>query len=409
MQNVNVCAIVYENNALEAPQVEDNVLEVRMLGGFSLKRGDITLEVSGRSRKLYLLLACLIRERERAIPYEELSRLLWPGADLDAGTLNALKALLHRARRLLDGLGGEAGTYLLNRDGLCRWDPDVPVALDAEEFSALCREGTENEPIQPERLVRALELYQGDLLPAADCPWAAEQAEALHRLWRRTALAALPLLEEQGRWEQAAGLAEQALRLEPEEESFCRVRMEALLRLGQKREAAKTYQTFQETLLAKKGVLPSDELRELCRAARLDPDPRAITPADLPQRLREPPSDGALLCEFDFFRMLCFSLVRLAQRQEQSLHTALITLAGAEDIPRYSLDRAMDNLQAVILTNLRRGDAVARCSASQFVLLLPQAGLEDAQRVCRRVGRAFTRQFPHAPVRLDFTVLPLNN
>ena len=67
----------------------------------------------------------------------------------------------------------------------------------------------------------------------------------------------------------------------------------------------------------------------------------------------------------------------------------------------------MDNLQEVILNELRRGDAAARCSAAQFVLLLPQAGYEDAQKACRRVCRAFTRQFPHSPARLSFAVLPL--
>lgn len=389
--------------------MEDNVLEVRMLGGFSLHRGKSGLEVSGRSRKLYLLLAYLIRERARSIPYEELNELLWPGTGLDAGTLNALKALLHRARRFLDGLGGDAGNYLLNRNGFCQWDPDVPLTLDAEEFSALCREEGEDKTQRLARRSRALSLYRGDLLPAADCPWAAEQAEELHQLWRRAAVETLPLLEEEGRWEQAAALAGEALSLEPGEEFFCRGQMTALLRLGKKREAAETYQSFQDVLLAQKGVLPSDELRELYRAAQNDPDPRAITPADLPRRLREPPADGALLCGFEFFRVLCFSLVRLAQRGKQPLHTALLTLEAEQDISRHSLDRAMDNLQGIILDNLRRGDAVARCSASQFVLLLPQTGLENAQRVCRRVCRAYTRQFPHAPVKLEFAVLPLTS
>lgn len=388
--------------------VEDNVLEVKMLGGFTLRRGEISLEVSGRSRKLYLLLACLIRERARGIPYEELGGLLWPGAGLDAGALNALKALLHRARRFLDALG--AGACLLNRDGCCRWDPAVPLTLDAEEFCRLCQAGGEDEAHRTALWTQALGLYQGDLLPAAgDCPWAAEQAKALHALWLDTALRTLPLLAQEGQWDRAAALSGDALRLEPCHEGLCRRHMEALLHLERRKEAVRAYQSLQEELLAQKGVLPSDDLRELCRAARNDPDPRTITPTDLPQRLREPPSGGALLCDFDFFRTLCFSLVRMAQRSGQALHAALLTLAGEEDapLPRHSRDRAMDNLQEVILNELRRGDAAARCSAAQFVLLLPQAGYEDAQKACRRVCRAFTRQFPHSPARLSFAVLPL--
>lgn len=390
--------------------MKDNVLEVRMLGGFTLSRGETTLEVSGRSRKLYLLLAYLIRGRTRDIPYEELGELLWPGAGLDAGARGALKTLLHRARTALNGLGDELGKCLLNRDGFCRWDPAVPLTLDAEEFSRLCQAGEEDGSSRLALWTQALALYRGDLLPAAgDCPWAAEQAQALHTLWLDVALRTLPLLAQDGQWDRAAALAGDALRLEPCHEALCRWRMEALLRLERRKEAVQAYLSFQERLLAQSGVLPSDELRELCHIARNDPDPRAFTPADLPLRLREPPSDGALLCEFDFFRVLCFSLVRLAQRSGQALHTALLTLAGAENapLPRHSRDRAMDHLQEVILSELRRGDTAARCSAAQFVLLLPQAGYEDAQKVCQRVCRAFTRQFPHSPARLSFAVLPL--
>lgn len=386
--------------------MKDKVLEVRMLGSFTLVRGKDAVEVSGRSRKLYLLLAYLIRERGRSVPHEELAGLLWPGEELDTGVRGALKALLHRARRLLEPL--DAGACLFSRDGCCLWDPAVPLTLDAEEFSRLCQERSTQGRLA--RWTQALALYRGDFLPGAgDCPWAAEQAQALHALWLDVVLRTLPLLAGAGQWDPAASLAGEALRLEPCHEALCRWHMEALIRLERRKEAVQAYQTFQERLLAQTGVLPSDGLRELCRAARNDPDPRTITPADLPQRLREPPADGALLCEFDFFRVLCFSLVRLAQRSGQALHTALFTLSGAEEAPlaRYSRDLAMDHLQQVILRELRRGDAVARCSAEQFVLLLPQAEYEDAQKVCRRVCRAFTRQFPHSPARLSFAVLPL--
>lgn len=387
--------------------MERDVLEVRMLGGFFLRRGETALELGGRSRKLYLLLARLIRERSRDVPYGELAGMLWPGEEPDEATWRSLKAILHRARCFLDGFGEGAGKWLLNRNGLCRFDPAVPVCLDAEEFSALCREGEENARL--ERWVRALELYRGDFLPAAgNCPWALEQTRTLHRLWRRVLLDTLPMLAGEGRWEQAAALAGNALALEPGEEVLCRGRMEALLALGRKREAARTYEGFQKELLDQRGVLPSNALRALYSSARDDPDSQVILPADLPQLLREPSAPGALLCGFDFFRVLCFSLVRSAQRARQPLHAALFTLSGEKDgLPRYSLDRAMDHLQGILLDSLRRGDAAARCSASQFAVLLPQAGYEDAKWVCRRIGRAFARQFPHAPVRLEFAVLPL--
>ena len=45
-----------------------------MLGGFSIRRKEKTLRISDRSRKLCLLLAFLIWERKRPVPWEELDR-----------------------------------------------------------------------------------------------------------------------------------------------------------------------------------------------------------------------------------------------------------------------------------------------------------------------------------------------
>ena len=51
-------------------------LRVQMLGGFSIRRKEKTLRISDRSRKLCLLLAFLIWERKRPVPWEELAGLL---------------------------------------------------------------------------------------------------------------------------------------------------------------------------------------------------------------------------------------------------------------------------------------------------------------------------------------------
>ena len=38
----------------------------------------------------------------------------------------------------------------------------------------------------------------------------------------------------------------------------------------------------------------------------------------------------------------------------------------------------MNNLQVLVQNNLRRGDVIARCSISQYIILLPQANYETA-------------------------------
>ena len=387
-------------------------LNIQMLGGFSLSREDARISVGGRPQKLCLLLSFLILERPRPVPWEELAGLIWRDKSVDSSSLNALKAILHRARSWLDQLGeGTGRTLILTRQGCCQWNPEQPVTLDAEEFSRLIRAG-EQAPAE-ERLelwVRALELYRGDFLPAlGSCPWATSVSADLHEKYLRASLQVLPLLDGQGRTQEAAELAGSVFALEPLREDLCQWRLETLLRLERHKEAAQTYEGFQERLLASQGIMPSDRLRELYRKAQNRRDPRAISPVALLERLQEPPHPGALLCDYDFFRIVCHSMARMAARSGEPLHVALISVQPVKDapLPRHSLDRVMDHLQDVIRRHLRQGDAATRCSASQFALLLPQATYANGQMICSRITQAFVRQFPHSPAVLRVSLQPL--
>ena len=356
-------------------------LRVQMLGGFTIRREDAEASVNQRSRKLCLLLACLIQARSRPVPYSELAGLLWK--EPSAGSLNMLKAVLHRARACLDQLEEGAGReLLLSREGCCQWNPEAPLTLDAEEFVRLCREGGQAGG-EEQRLTlwrSALELYRGDFLPGLSAhPWASGQAAPLRQTFLQTLQRLLPLLSAREEWPEVERLAGNALLLEPCREDLCRWRLEALLRLERKEEAGRLYEDFHQRLLSRQGVLPSEPLRELYHQAREELDPRSISPVILQEQLGEADQPGPFFCEYDFFRAICRSVSRMAERTGAPLHAALLSLAAGGDAPlaRHSLDRAMNNLEGLIAGQLRRGDAFTRCSASQFALLLPQASRSE--------------------------------
>ena len=72
-------------------------LNIQMLGGFSIRQGDTELSIGGRPQKLCLLLSYLIWERSRPVSCGELIGLIWKDKPQNANSLNALKAILHRA------------------------------------------------------------------------------------------------------------------------------------------------------------------------------------------------------------------------------------------------------------------------------------------------------------------------
>ena len=91
------------------------------------------------------------------------------------------------------------------------------------------------------------------------------------------------------------------------------------------------------------------------------------------------------------------------------VHLGLISILPQREgeLSRRSLDRVVDNLRELIRTTLRRGDVAARCSVSQFIIMLPQANFENSRMVCDRLIRTFARQYPHSPARLQASIHPM--
>lgn len=100
---------------------------------------------------------------------------------------------------------------------------------------------------------------------------------------------------------------------------------------------------------------------------------------------------------------------RSIARNGHSANICLLSVSGkdGEMLARRSLDPAMNNLQVLVQNNLRRGDVIARCSISQYIILLPQANYENSRMVADRLVSAFYRRYPHSPARLRYTVQPL--
>lgn len=118
---------------------------------------------------------------------------------------------------------------------------------------------------------------------------------------------------------------------------------------------------------------------------------------------------GAVLCEYDFFRLLYQVQARAIIRTGEVIHIALLSVHGQnrKELSRRSLDCAVENLQELLLQNLRQGDVVSKCSVSQLVIMLPQANYENSCAVCQRIIKNFYRQYPHSPADIHYSVQPL--
>ena len=393
-----------------------DILTVKMLGGFSIERnGNCVDDHSNRMRKVWLLLAYLIYSRSSRVTQDNLSSLLrGSGSDDAADPSGRIKAMFYRARTMLNQLGEHVGhDLILFKNGCYSWNTELPIAVDAEEFDRLCSAAAQqtDADVRLDLYQQALSIYGGDFLPKLSTePWVMPINTYYHQMYLSAVQQTLELLEGLERWTEAAALCEKALSVEPYSEELYQHLMRSRIALGDRAGALTAYEEMSELLFSNFGVMPSEESRQLYRDAARETGGITVPAGTVREMLKEPAgAKGALLCEYDFFRLLYQVQARTIIRSGDVVHIALLSLhgRGKKELPRRSLDTAMDNLQDIIIHSLRQGDIVTKCSVSQFIIMLPQANYENSCAVCQRIIRAFGRQHPHSPASVQFSVQPL--
>jgi len=389
-------------------------IRIRMLGEFSLCAGENTIsDAVGRSRKVWLLLSYLICNRDRVISQQKLIDLLWGEDDRSSNPENALRITLHRLRALLDGLWPGAGRELIcYQDRGYSWNSKIPVQLDCDRFEALSlAAATEEERL--EHCLEALELYRGEFLPRlSDQVWVIPIAAHFQNLFLQMTLEAAQLLLSRQRSAEAVQLCHRAAQWEPYHEPLYQLLMQALGAAGDSKGAAAVYEKLSKRLFDDFGIHPSEQTRAVYRTAAHTPENRTLPIDEVMEHLQEPERyAGALVCDYDYFKILCYAESRSLERSGSVTHVALLSLtSGTPDKPlsKRSRDRIMHQLEEQLRLNLRRGDTISRCSVSQYIILLPNANYENSCMVCRRILGAFHRAHPHISAKLNYMVQPLS-
>ena len=386
-------------------------LHIQMLGGFSLRIGDRVLaDTDNRSRKTWVLLAYLIYQREHPVSQKKLIDLLWGDEPDSVNPENALRITMHRTRALLEQLVPGAGrTMILRRSGSYQWNGGGQV--DYDRFGALCLKKPESPELRLQYLLEALELYQGDFLPRQSSEiWVIPISARLHNDFLSVAQEAVDLLAERGRTAEAAQICRRVLALEPYHEPSCQVLMQLLAAMGDRKGAAEVYESLSRRLFQDFGVSPSEETRAVYRAAAYSPDERVLSMDEVMGNLQESSAQpGALQCDFDYFRILCFSVSRAMARSGSVAHVVLLNVALPPDkaSTRQALDRIMGQLGQQIRLNLRRGDVFCQCSISQYAILLSRANYENSEMICQRLVRSFRRAYVYTTAELSYAIRPL--
>jgi len=258
----------------------NDVLELRLLGGFSGERDGAPLSLP--TRKACALLAYLTLHSGRELKREHLAALLW-GERFDEQARRSLRQEIYEIRNTL---GKEWANRLTATRDIVVFDGDG-LDVDVLRFEALVRRD------DTKSLEEAEALYRGPLLDGLEIAeigfqeWLGAERSRLHEL----ACGALERLTrhrlDNSEAQASIETARRLLTLDPLREEAHRLLMHGLAQAGRRSEALKHYQELEALLKADLGAEPEAETEALRDAIRKGVEkPAASSPEPAPPAAR---------------------------------------------------------------------------------------------------------------------------
>lgn len=393
------------------------IVEIHLLGTFEIYvDNQLVSHPLARSKKLRHLVEFLILNRNRAVPNEEVMEALWPTRK-NKDPRNALKLLIHRLRAgLIEGGAPEDLDFLITRQCTCRWNPEIYCIYDFEKFDALCTvrmNDKGNEDVLYIRLGSACDLYQGKLMADASGElWQQEISDRMHKNFLDAANCLIEMMDKRRMHEEILKLCRRILYIEPGKEEIHQAYILALAQAGHNQMAIEHYLEITRQVYDKKGIQPPEKLRRLYQQI-VETERKSSADIDLIcEELREKEEiPGAFVCSYDVFREVYRLEARSMARYDTCAAIALLTISDVyqkEPDPKL-IAKAMTQFLECVRMSLRRGDMIARYSATQVVIMLPTATTEMGEAVCERVKRNFKREYPKTKVIISHSLRPIES
>lgn len=375
-------------------------VEITMLGKFTIfgpgMAAPKAVSLTGRARRLWILTAYLILNRDRGVSARELIDLLWPDSE-SSDPMATLQNNVSRARNALEELGLRDGKKLIcNRSGTYYWAPNTETVLDCEQFrTALraCLDETGN--IKDEALAaRAIGMHSDDFLPeCATDSWCVNTNAYYHASYLQLCRKMTAHLLDRQAYAEVGQICRRVLGLDPAAEEFAVRLMQALTRSGMPDKALEYYDYISKLYLETYAVPPSQELEAEKAIAVQQRYGGAVDENQLAAFLAGPQQAGAFRCDNSVFREMARRQLRTMERTGEKARLLMVELQNRE-LPGEKRAQLMRRMELTILESLRMGDPFTRMGADCILIML--AGADDSgaavveKRVCRNYRQTYS-------------------
>ena len=379
--------------------MEKEILQVQMLGGFSLVyQGKILVFERNYTSKSMQLLQLLFLHLENGIAKERLLAELYGREEVENPN-GSLNNTIFRLRRQLEAAGLPKGKYFNLKAGVYRWNQEIPVETDVLAFERKWKESREEaeESRKMHLLQEACVLYKGEFLPnMIGEDWVAVANIRYRDLYFEALQEVCAWRKEQGDFEMVYQLATAAAKIYPFEE-WQLWRIDSLMAMNRYQEAMLVYEEATKYFFDELGLPPSEEMLERFRlmSGRIQ---QAVGVLDeIKCGLKEKDKrKGAYYCSFPSFIDIYHVISRMMERNGVSVYIMLCTLVDKNGETRMGTDwnkEGSDGLRQAICCSLRRGDFYTRYNESQYLVLLSETTLESCRMISERIDQNFKKAF----------------
>ncbi len=393
---------------------DEKTIRVSLFGGFSMRiaQKEIFRENKLKTNKALQLLVFLLCSPGRKAGTEMIVNAILDSDELD--NPNAVcKNLVYRLRKILrenelvaqdeDAIVFENDVYNLR----------LNCVSDLEAFNA-CWEVLDSleSADRFESCKQALSLYSGVFLGnLLSDYWVLEQVSFLENRYLMFLNTLLELVEQEGCYQEILDELSQAFALYPHEESVYMNYIKVLYECKHYNRAFHVYDNVCERLLSDLGLQPPPKLLALMKTLTLENESMASNTAEVHTNLcKMEVFDKAHECGLYEFSHIYQAMLMGIMGIDETVRLVLCTVydENGNAFPiSPQLDGISQHLRKSLRASLQSGDAFARYSSSQFVILLKDSDEECCRGITSRVRTHFHNIPKMRALRLTFSCTDL--
>lgn len=375
--------------------------KIYTLGDFDIKYNNKSiLDGRGYSYKLIKLLKYFLTYEGKKILPEKIIEDLWEDSDFK-NPHNVLRTQISRLRRIIDfdklnikpffKIEYINGYYLFKLEDDCE--------LDFKKFDLLTNQGSSLLNMEKEKGLStfkyAITLYKGKYLQELeDERWIIPIRNRYDRLYLKILSNYLRILKNKGMYHDIIVLCEEAIEYKPYEEILHIYFLEALMEIGQQRYALNHYEFYTSKFYKDLGLAPSEKAKEIYKKLQSkDEKPDSIIDLNIiGSILKDDNTEGALVCDFHYFKFLYnFELRNMERNKDRKVYLGIITIdnIGYRPLHKNKIKECMEILKNIISNKLRKGDVLSKWNDSQLVVLIYDIEPKDINKINKRLREEF--------------------